>query len=69
MDGSLARQDYTVGTTQGQAIVTKLEADWADEVPDYSAHATNLVAEFTQTDCLIQMTVLLGTTLKSLIFL
>lgn len=47
MDGSLARQDYTVGTTQGQAIVAKLEADWADEVPDYSAHATNLVAEFT----------------------
>ena len=47
MDGTLARSDYTVGTTQGQAIVAKLEADWASEVPDYSAHAINLVAEFT----------------------
>ena len=47
MDGSLARSDYTVGTTQGQAIVSKLQADWASEVPNYSAHAINLVAEFT----------------------
>ena len=45
MDGNFRPQNYSVGTTQGQAIVAKLEADWASEVPDYSAHATNLVAE------------------------
>ena len=45
MDGNFRPQNYSVGTTQGQAIVAKLEADWADEVPDYSTHATNLVAE------------------------
>ena len=45
MDGNFRPQNYSVGTTQGQAIVAKLQADWASEVPDYSAHATNLVAE------------------------
>ena len=45
MDGNFRPQNYSVGTTQGQAIVAKLEADWANEVPNYSAHATNLVAE------------------------
>jgi len=45
MDGNFRPQNYTVGTTQGQAIVAKLEADWADEVPDYSSYAINLVAE------------------------
>ena len=45
MDGNFRPQNYSVGTTQGQAIVAKLQADWASEVPNYSAHATNLVAE------------------------
>ena len=45
MDGNFRPQNYSVGTTQGQAIVAKLEADWPNEVPDYSAHATNLAAE------------------------
>ena len=45
MDGNFRPQNYSVGTTQGQAIVAKLEADWGSEVPNYSAHATNLVAE------------------------
>ena len=45
MDGNFRPENYSVGTTQGQAIVAKLEADWASEVSDYSAYATNLVAE------------------------
>ena len=45
MDGNFRPQNYSVGTTQGQAIVAKLEADWASEVPNYSAHSNNLVAE------------------------
>ena len=45
MDGNFRPQNDSVGTTQGQAIVAKLQADWASEVPNYSAHATNLVAE------------------------
>ena len=47
MAGSLAREDYSIGTTQGQAIVAKLEATWPDELPSYTAHGNNLVAEYT----------------------
>jgi len=47
MDGSVSRNDYAVGTTQGQAIVAKLEATWPDEVASYSNNNQNLVAEYT----------------------
>ena len=47
MGGSSARIDYAVGTTQGQAIVTKLEATWPDEVASYDNNNQNLVAEYT----------------------
>lgn len=47
MGGSSARVDYAVGTTQGQAIVTKLEATWPDEVASYDNNNQNLVAEYT----------------------
>jgi len=47
MNGSLARTDYTIGSTQGQSIVAKLEADWSDEVVTYSNNQHNLVSEFT----------------------
>ena len=47
MNGSLGRSDYTVSTTQGQAIVDKLEADWEDEVSDYKNSPINFVSEFT----------------------
>ena len=46
MNGVLARHDYAVGTTQGQAIVAKLEETWADEVSSYTTHSKNLVAEY-----------------------
>jgi hypothetical protein len=47
MGGSSARVDYAVGTTQGQAIVTKLEATWPDEVASYDNNNQNLVSEYT----------------------
>ena len=47
MGGVVARTDYSIGTTQGQAIVAKLEATWPDELPSYTAHGNNLVAEYT----------------------
>lgn len=47
MGGSSARVDYAVGTTQGQAIVAKLEATWPDEVASYDNNNQNLVAEYT----------------------
>lgn len=46
MSGSSGRVDYAVGTTQGQAIVTKLEATWPDEVASYDNNNQNLVAEY-----------------------
>ena len=46
MNGVLARHDYAVGTTQGQAIVAKLEETWADEVSSYTTHSKNSVAEY-----------------------
>ena len=47
MNGSLARSDYTITTTEGQAIKAKLLADWPTEVPDYQNSDINLVAEYT----------------------
>lgn len=47
MDGSVSRNDYAVGTTQGQAIVAKLQATWPEEIPSYTTHGKNLVAEYT----------------------
>lgn len=47
MGGSLVREDYAVGTTQGQAIVAKLQATWPDEIPSYTTHGKNSVAEYT----------------------
>jgi len=47
MAGSLAREDYAIGTTQGQAIIAKLQATWPDEVSSYTTHSKNLVAEYT----------------------
>jgi len=47
MGGSAARVDYSVSTTQGQAIVTKLQATWPNEVSSYTTHSKNLVAEYT----------------------
>jgi len=46
MNGGLARHDYAVGTTEGQAIVAKLEETWPDEVSSYTTHSKNLVAEY-----------------------
>lgn len=46
MNGTLGRSDYSIGSTQGQAIKTKLEADWADEVSDYESNSLNLVSEY-----------------------
>lgn len=47
MGGNLARQDYSVVTTEGQRIVGLLNATWPDEVASYTSHDNNLVAEFT----------------------
>lgn len=47
MGGSLAREDYSVGTTAGQAIVAKLQATWPDEISSYTTYSKNLVAEYT----------------------
>lgn len=49
MNGSAARTDYAVGTTEGQAIVTQLETTWPDEVSSYSDNPLNLVAEYSPT--------------------
>ena len=46
MNGGLARHDYAVGTTEGQAIVAKLEETWPDEVSSYTTYSKNLVAEY-----------------------
>ena len=47
MNGGLARHDYAVGTTEGQAIVAKLEETWADEVSSYTTNSENIVSEYT----------------------
>jgi hypothetical protein len=36
-----------VGTTEGQAIVAKLEETWADEVSSYTTNSENIVSEYT----------------------
>ena len=36
MGGSLAREDYAIGTTQGQAIIAKLQATWPNEVSSFT---------------------------------
>jgi len=46
MGGVLGRSDYSIGSTQGQEIKAKLEADWADEVSDYESNPLNLVSEY-----------------------
>lgn len=47
MNGSLARSDYTITTSEGQAIKNKLLTDWPNEVEDYQNSDINLVAEYT----------------------
>jgi len=46
MNGELKRQDYTITTTQGQAIVDILEAEFPDEENDWNATTHNLVSQF-----------------------
>lgn len=47
MDNTISRVEYTIGKTEGQAIVDLLEATWPDEVSDYNSHPDNSVSEFT----------------------
>ena len=47
MAGSIARQDYSIDTTEGSALVDELEAGWEDFIPDYRRDNKNLVSEFT----------------------
>ena len=47
MAGTLTRQDISISTDEGSAIVDKLEAGWDGFVPDYRTRDTNLVSEFT----------------------
>lgn len=47
MNGSVTRTDRSVGTTQGQSIVTRLNETWPDEVSSYTANSINLVGEYT----------------------
>ena len=47
LNGSATRTDYAVGTAPGQAIVAKLNDDFSGEVPSYTSHNKNLVAEYT----------------------
>tara|TARA_B100001093_G_scaffold67800_1_gene57877 strand:- start:5405 stop:6283 length:879 start_codon:yes stop_codon:yes gene_type:complete len=46
MAGSLSRQDISISTTEGSEIVDKLEAGWADFIPNYKLQNVNLVSEF-----------------------
>ena len=46
MGGLVARTDYSIGTTQGQAIVEKLQATWSNEIPSFTTNPSNLVAEY-----------------------
>ena len=46
MNGTLGRSDYTIGSSEGQAIKTKLEASWPSEVADYECNELNLVSEY-----------------------
>ena len=43
----ICRQDYSITTSEGSAIVDKLEADWTDFIPDYKNRDDNVVSEFT----------------------
>ena len=47
LNGSATRTDYAVGTTQGQAIVTKLNNDFSGEVSSFDNNTINLVGEYT----------------------
>jgi len=47
LNGSATRTDYAVGTTQGQAIVAKLNDDFSGEVSSFDNNTNNLVAEYT----------------------
>ena len=47
LNGSATRTDYAVGTTQGQAIVAKLNDDFSGEVSSYDNNTMNLVGEYT----------------------
>ena len=47
LNGSATRTDYAVGTTQGQAIVTKLNNDFSGEVSSFDNNTMNLVGEYT----------------------
>ncbi len=46
MGGNAARVDYSVSTTQGQAIVAKIQATWPNEVASFD-NDKNLVSEYT----------------------
>ena len=46
MGGNAARVDYSVSTTQGQAIVAKIQATWQNEVASFD-NDKNLVSEYT----------------------
>jgi len=47
MAGSLARVDYSIGTSEGDALVNELETGWENFIPDYRRSTKNLVSEFT----------------------
>ena len=47
LNGSATRTDYAVGTTQGQAIVAKLNDDFSGEVSSFDNNTNNLVGEYT----------------------
>ena len=47
LNGSAARTDYAVDTTEGQVIVTKLNTEFSGEVPSYDDNSMNLVGEYT----------------------
>ena len=47
LNGSATRTDYAVGTTQGQAIVAKLNDDFSGEVSSFDNNTMNLVGEYT----------------------
>lgn len=47
LNGSATRTDYAVGTTQGQAIVAKLNDDFSGEVTSFDNNTMNLVGEYT----------------------
>jgi len=47
LNGIATRTDYAVGTTQGQAIVAKLNDDFSGEVTSFDNNTNNLVGEYT----------------------